>query len=174
LSPIFKGRINQAIHEVKTYDQNDETSVGLRITFVRNGLKLIKAHPFFGTGTGSYNTEYMAIKPTPPDLKIGPPNPHNSYIYIAVQFGIVGLILLLLFWAIPLLYSKFLPEREKYIARGIVLAMIIGSFSDNHILYILSRYLYMYFIAISFANLPNLMRRHDQGLRGCMRLTPDS
>jgi len=154
-SPTFKVRIDQTISDIKSYNESDETTVCLRITFVKNALKLIKKHPILGTGTGSYAKEYSAIKPTPPDLKIiNPPDPHNSYTYIGVQYGIVGIIILLLFFAVPLWYSRFLPEKEKYIARGIVITLMIGSLTNTSISDMVTRYLYIYFITLSFAALP--------------------
>ena len=39
-SPVFKGRSELMVRDVKTYHQNDNTSVGLRISFVKNSTFL--------------------------------------------------------------------------------------------------------------------------------------
>ncbi|MBU0744208.1 MAG: O-antigen ligase family protein [Gammaproteobacteria bacterium] len=162
-SSTFKGRINFIFNDIKVYQQNENTSVGLRMTFVKNGIKLIKAHPVFGAGTGSYVKEYSSIKPTPLDLNvITAPNPHNEYIYIGVQFGIVGLIVLLLFFSIPLWYSKFLPEKEKYIARGVIVSIMLGSLSNTCLSDITMRHFYIYFIALAFAALSTKIKKSSK------------
>jgi O-antigen ligase len=151
-SPTFKGRIDNVFSDIKAYRNNNElTSVGLRLAFVKNSLGLIKKHPVLGTGTGSYAKEYSQIKPTPLDIR---PNPHNEYIYITVQFGVIGLMVLLLFFAVPLWYSRFLPENEKYIARGIIVSIMLGSLANSWLLDVTQGYCYAYFIALAFAALP--------------------
>src|SRR3972149_12334511 len=158
-SSTFKGRINAVFNEVKIYQQNDNTSVGLRMTFVKNSMKLIKIHPILGTGTGSYIKEYSAIDPNN-----GYENPHNEYAYITVQFGILGLMILLLFFAIPLWYSQFLPEKEKYIARGIVISVMIGSLANCWLFDITVRCSYAYFVMLAFATLPVSSRNKGSSL----------
>jgi len=138
----------------KTDVREDFTSVGLRMRFVENALRIIKSYPLIGTGTGSYSTEYKKLKPTPPDLAVMEPNPHNEYILITVQHGILGFIILMLFFVLSLWYSKFLPEKEKYIARGIIISVMIGSLANNWLTAMLLRYSYVYFMVLAFAALP--------------------
>ncbi len=158
-SSMFKERMSAALNDIKTHQQNDNTSVGLRMTFAINGMKLIKNHPIFGTGTGSYVKEYVAITSLPPDAPGILSKPHNEYIHITVQFGILGLIVLLIFFAVPLRYSQFLPEREKYIARGIVIGLMLASLVNASLLDTTIRYCYIYFAVLAFAALP---RRHGR------------
>lgn len=147
-SPVFKKRINNAFNDIKIYNQNDNTSVGLRISFVKNSIKLIKAHPVFGTGTGSFTHEYAAIKSIPTH------NPHNEYVYIAVQFGALGLIILLLLFGVPIWYSRFLPEEYKYITRGAVLGIALGCLANSWLLDTTQGHFYAYFIVLCFSAFP--------------------
>lgn len=151
LSPTFHGRMQAIFTEIQEYERNDITSVGLRITFAKNSLKIIKRHPFLGTGTGSFAKEYAATDPNPLSFTR---NPHNEYLHIAVQFGLLGLVVLLLFFFAPLWYSRFLPEREKYIARGVVVGIMVGSLANSWLLDVTEGYFYAYFIVLAFAAFP--------------------
>jgi len=146
----FKHRMELVFKDIKTYHKDDYTSVGLRITFVKNSLKLIKSNPVFGTGTGSFAKEYREIKPTP---KIKSTNPHNEYMYVMVQFGFVGLVMLLLFFGVPWRYSRFLPAQEKYIAQGIIISIMLGSLANSWLLDVTEGHCYAYFIALAFGAL---------------------
>ncbi|HBC71838.1 MAG TPA: hypothetical protein DCZ38_03560 [Coxiellaceae bacterium] len=151
-SSTFKQRVNAIFSDVKEYHKNDMTSVGLRMTFVKNSIGLIKKHPMFGAGTGSFAKEYAAIEPTPSVLAN---NPHNEYAYITVQFGILGLVIILLFFGVPIWYSQYLPEEQKYLARGVILGIMLGSLANSWLLDVTSGHLYAYFIALAFAALPD-------------------
>lgn len=150
-APTFKNRINYAIKDIRTYNQNDNTSVGFRITFVKNSLKLIKSHPIIGTGTGSYAKEYKNIESRYPGFTR---NPHNEYMHIMVQFGFVGLIILLMLFGVPLWHARFLPEQSKYIVYGVVLSIMLGSLANSWLLDVTQGHFYAYFIALAFASLP--------------------
>ncbi len=161
-SDTFKARMMAAINDISTYHQNNDTSVGLRMAFVQNSLVLIKASPFFGTGSGSYVKEYNAIRKAAAEINIPGvvqhphdySNPHNEYVFFMVQFGVLGLVVLLLFFAVPLWYSRFLPDKEKYIARGIIISVMIGSFANCWLYDVTVRYCYAYFVVIPLATLP--------------------
>jgi O-antigen ligase len=147
-SPMFKTRTYAAIDDIKIYHKTDNTSVGLRISFAKNSLRLIKKNLFLGTGTGSFVDTYATIKHIPAG------NPHNEYLNITIQFGILGLIVLLLVFGIPLWYSRFLPEEPKYIVRAVVLGIMVGSFANSWLLDTTEGHFYVYFIVLAFAAIP--------------------
>ncbi|MDR1057117.1 MAG: O-antigen ligase family protein [Coxiellaceae bacterium] len=168
LEDINSGGGVKANENIETYFHKIGSS-GIRLHFVRNALILIKAYPIFGSGTGSYSKEYSSLNLTLFERKLFPrPNPHNEYIYIGVQFGILGLVVLILFFYMPLYYSKFLPEREKYIVRAVIVTVIIGSLANNWLTVMVYRYMYVYFVPLAFAAFP--IRKERQSLRkvfGC-------
>ena len=148
-STTFKTRINAIFDNVKVYQQNINTSVGLRISFVENSLKLIKKHPIVGTGTGSFAREYTTVGP------ILTKNPHNEYCFIAVQFGLIGFMVLLLLFGIPAWCGRFLPEEPKFIAYGTVLALALGCLANSWLLDTVPGHFYAYFIALAYAAWPH-------------------
>jgi O-antigen ligase len=155
-SSVFKERAHAIVSDVQEYKTNEVTSIGLRMSFVKNSLQLIKAHPVFGTGTGSFKTEYANIQP-PPVVKTH--NPHNEYLHIGVQFGVFGLILLLLNFAMQLWNSRLLPEPFNGIAQAVVISIMLGSLANSWLLDTTQGHFYAYFIALTFACLPGRVKR---------------
>jgi O-antigen ligase len=149
-SGVFKARVNQAITEFKTYHATSQTSVGLRMGFVKNSLQLIKAHPIIGTGTGSFTTEYNQLN-LPPELQIR--NPHNEYLHIGVQFGIIGIVLLLTLFGMQLWFSRRLADPWQSIAQAVIVAIMVGSCANSWLLDMTAGHFYAYFIALTFASL---------------------
>lgn len=94
-NPVFQNRANQAVSDVVNFNQNQNTSVGQRIQFTVNSIELIKEKPFIGHGTGSFENNYERINnQLTPNFTLAT-NPHNNYILVLVQFGIVGLLVFL-------------------------------------------------------------------------------
>lgn len=113
------------IKEIKLWNHRKSavTSSGLRLEFYLNSLKVIKKSPFLGTGTGSFKkTYYEIIEQT--DLN-KTDNPHNDYLMMAVQFGIVGLLALLGFFMTQWRYAVFLKTRSDILlSRGFILTIL--------------------------------------------------
>lgn len=94
-SPVFQLRMKVIPGEIESLREKKETSVGLRLHYWYNSWRLIKQHPCFGVGTGDFASSYKKINQqyTP---EIGATNnPHNQYIFVTAQLGIVGLFALL-------------------------------------------------------------------------------
>jgi len=93
-SSIFSERFDMAIHNTLNYDQNKGSSVGQRLTFAINGVDVFLENPVLGVGTGDLpSTMQEAHRVNTPEIK-APNNPHNMYVMMAVQFGLVGLVTL--------------------------------------------------------------------------------
>jgi O-antigen ligase len=127
-NPLFS-RAQTVIDEVREWDYQKpahrSSSSGLRLEWYLNSLKIIKQHPVFGTGTGSFTATYNElVKNT--GMKTTD-NPHNEYLMTAVQFGLAGLLVLLGFFAVQWRQTVFFKDRgQKLMARGFVLLMLIA------------------------------------------------
>ncbi|MDD5056777.1 MAG: O-antigen ligase family protein [Sideroxydans sp.] len=111
-----------------------DSSIGLRLIFWQTSLRIIADHPLLGAGTGSFAHEYSSHAGEYASLNAD--NPHNEYLIIAAQLGLLGLLGWL--W---LLYSQFklsgqLPPLYSVAAQGLVVAMAVGclfnSFLRDH------------------------------------------
>lgn len=91
-SQIFHDRVNLAVNNFIHYDSNQNSSLGKRISFLNNGLMVFYDNPLIGVGTGDLPNEMEKMhKMNTPKVK-HPDNPHNMYVMMAVQFGLLGLI----------------------------------------------------------------------------------
>ena len=90
-STIFRDRIDMAYGNVINYEVAKTTSTGQRITYAINFVELFKEHPFVGVGTGDFPQEIKKIYlKNSPEVPHGG-NPHNMYILILSQLGLLGL-----------------------------------------------------------------------------------
>ena len=124
-SENISSRISGAIDEIQTYEQgSSRSSMGMRLDWYSNCLVLFKEKPIFGYGTGGFEVAHdnlikdTAIKPTD--------NPHNEYLFIAVQLGGVGLFLFLFLMSMEIASSLKMPKPNRWVLQGVVVSMAIG------------------------------------------------
>ena len=138
-SEIFHDRVGFAISEVKNYSKNKDTntSVGLRISFTINSWEVIKENPFIGVGTGDFPNEYSKVsKINSPSIMLTK-NPHNMYILVLVQLGLIGLIsfLAIFYYQIKLSFSshdKFLRDFGLTLPLLFLLIMLSDAYLLGH------------------------------------------
>lgn len=90
VSPVVRSRVAKAQEDLMLYRQGDiNTSVGLRFHMWEIALSEIKRNPFFGIGTGGFKQSWETYKmyPSLPFYD----HPHNSFLYMMLSFGILGL-----------------------------------------------------------------------------------
>jgi O-antigen ligase len=102
-----------------------DTSVGLRLDFYRNALKMIAHRPLLGAGTGGFKTRYA--EEVVGTTAVVPAHPHNTFLFITAELGFVGLAALLALLAIQWTSARRMPHAlDKIGARAILLMFIIG------------------------------------------------
>lgn len=113
--------------------QGSLTSSGLRMDYYTNSLTIIRDHPLFGTGTGGFEKAYdEKIRNT--DM-VPSNNPHNQYLLITVQLGVLGLGLLLYLFFTQWRMAGLLPTvLEQKLARGVLLTIISGNLANSLLL----------------------------------------
>ena len=120
-----------------------------------HALKLIPHHPFFGSGVGSYETNFMTNEPEFYEVTTtAKRNPHNEFLMITVQIGVLGLLLLLYMMYKQASSTDKIKDREyRYIAQGLVLLIIIGCMGNSMILDSREGHFWAFFSALLFSNL---------------------
>lgn len=148
-------RINEGFSRTQNYLHSDKgetnTSEGQRLTFWKHSLTLISENPWFGHGTGSYPTEYSRVAAK---TDIASNNPHNEYLMITIQTGIVGLLLFLAFLFGQYQYSLKLTNEYKWLAQGVLVALATNSLFNSTILDFTEGHWFTTMIALCFATLP--------------------
>ncbi len=108
-------------------------STGARLDFWSKGYEFLKQAPLLGHGTGSIKPLYQSLEATRPSpYGEATPDPHNQFLHIALQVGLIGGALLLAMW---LAHMRMFLGRDFACAIGqaIVLQNFIGSLFNSHI-----------------------------------------
>ena len=122
-----------------------------RMEFFANTAQLIRRHPFMGTGTGSFRSEYARLVAGTDDKATS--DPHNEYLHLATQLGIPGAAFFALLLGVQWFAAARLRPPECHVGRGVVLTIAVGSLFNSLILSITGGLIYSYFSAIAFAEL---------------------
>jgi O-antigen ligase len=126
---IYEGMENTHAYLQETPGQTD-SSMGQRYTFWKYSAKLIAEKPLFGHGTGSFAQEYARVAQGEQFLA---QHPHNEFLFIGVQLGLFGLIPYLGFLGSQFCESRRLPDREKWLAQGLLISLLITSLFNTPI-----------------------------------------
>jgi O-antigen ligase len=95
ISASFHDRVNLVATGVAQWSSQvaAEDPVGQRLEFYYHTVQVIRDHPLMGAGTGGFAQAY-AVYAKQAGVPV-PSHPHNQYLLIMAQVGIVGLCLLL-------------------------------------------------------------------------------
>jgi len=123
-----------------------------RLDFYQASLAIIQEHPVLGVGTGGFTRAY-ADKTRGTD-SFQTRNPHNEYLHIAVQLGLVGLVALLyLFWQHWRESARLASPLDCHLARGLVLAIAAGCIFNSLLLDHTEGLLYAWLTGLLFSGL---------------------
>jgi O-antigen ligase len=87
---------------------SDDTS-GNRLTILRDSIPIIRQHPWFGTGLGTFPVVYPAYRSFYSDTFVNAA--HNDYLQLIVETGFIGaLALVSFFWIYVREFLRLLPE----------------------------------------------------------------
>jgi hypothetical protein len=121
-------------------------SVRVRYEYNRATLAMIRDHPLFGSGPGSYGTEYMHYRlPGAEEIQLA----HNSFLQMFSEFGILGFCsIVFLFFAA--LRGHFLSRTPQGFLIGIaLLAFGLHNLIDFDLFVPALGYVFFYFCSLS-------------------------
>ena len=153
VSPRLHDRANLVALEYQAWqpDHGKDSSTGQRLDFYYNTLQIIRQQPVFGVGTGGFPAAFAQQTQGKDVLQTR--NPHNEYLMVTAQTGVIGLALLLyLFYTqwrcAPLLETPFRQDA----ARGLVLAYMVNSMFNSPLLDHADGLLFAFMTAALFAD----------------------
>ena len=153
LSPLFKNRIQQISYDLAKFTTNPNTSIGHRIVFTKNTLEMIKNNPLVGVGTGDFPIEYEKINLVNSPAVKSTVQPHNMYLYVQSQLGIIGLVSLLwiFFTQVKIaLASNNLFNHNVGVALPVLFLLIM--LSDTYLLGHFTSNLFILFSSFIYSN----------------------
>jgi O-antigen ligase len=155
-SSVLHQGMNKIVNESQEWTAGSARhgeSVKLRLDFYVNSLEIIKESPLYGVGTGGFARAY-AEKVTAPDA-VQTDNPHNEYLMVAAQFGVVGLgVWLFLFFRQWTAAERLSSLREKMMAQGLVITILSASMVTSTLTDHTERIFFVWMSALVFAALP--------------------
>ncbi|MFZ2393473.1 O-antigen ligase family protein [Rhodoferax sp.] len=146
-------RYSDGMKEIQNwqYGNKDQTSMGLRMQYAATSLRIIAEHPLIGVGTGGFEHAYgQQIAGTAAQASN---NPHNQYLLTTTQIGLPGLLLLLAMFVVLWRTSRRLPLAEQVLARGLVLAYLVGNLFNSFLLDHTEKLLFAWAVGLLFSGL---------------------
>ncbi|MGJ4915129.1 O-antigen ligase family protein [Bradyrhizobium oligotrophicum] len=135
VSPQLQGKVATFTSQYQDY-RNDRavTSIGERLEFWRKSLRFLADAPLIGHGSGSTRHLFELAASGSRDLSssqvVG--NPHNQTLYVAVQWGALGIVILYAMWAAHLLLFRS-DGLVPWIGLLVVVQNIFTSLFNSHI-----------------------------------------
>jgi O-antigen ligase len=134
-SPQLRATIGSFGRDYRLYEeQNIPTSMGLRMEFWKKSMRFFAEAPVFGHGTGStrglFELAATGWKGSATGQVIG--NPHNQTLNVAVQWGVVGIVVLYAMWLSHLLLFRG-DGLVAWIGLLVVVQNIFTSLFNSHL-----------------------------------------
>ena len=131
-SPLMQDRVEQALQEARQHNLDDFSSTGQRMYFADKSLALIAEKPLLGWGTGAYHQQFCRVADNAQWCHLGKVHPHNQFLFIGVEHGLTGLLLLLAMIGLPVWMTRHAPAHVRGLAAAyagifVVISMTHGS-----------------------------------------------
>lgn len=131
-SNLMQERVERAINEAQKHNINDFSSIGQRLYFAQKTVQLIKEKPLLGWGTGAYHDQFCRIADSEKWCRHGKFHPHNQFLFIWMEHGLVGLSLFAGLILIPIWTTRHAPAHIRGLAAAysgifVVISMTHGS-----------------------------------------------
>lgn len=149
-------RVNQTVTDIVGFKAgNADSNDGLRMDFWVHAVGFIREAPMLGVGTGGYATKYkeVAVREGLTGNRVSD-NPHNEYLLIASQQGVIGLALFLTLWGVQWRGAGRLTPERRDLIRALLLVMASGDFFNSFILDNLEGHFYLVLTVALCAQLP--------------------
>lgn len=150
-SNTFQKRINQVITEIKEYRSARfrRSGVNLRIEFYENSLHLAESNPVFGSGTGSFGLRYSQLAKQ--NGQISTSNPHNEYVMLLVQNGVVGIVLFLSFFWTAWRSTRFMTGLDCALGQAVLAVYFVVCLVNSLMLDTTEGTLFGFLVGLTFA-----------------------
>ena len=153
ISPHFRQRIDSIQIQLTQLEKNNVNSLNTRYYLYKYSFEKIKEKPVLGYGTGSFVKEFSSISEHATKILAGVhKTPHNNYLFIWFEIGLVGLLVFLSIFFFQLKAYKSLNQgyfRMIFPAVFLVI-MLTDTYFQNHNTAVLYCYLSFIFSTYSF------------------------
>ena len=127
--------VNTFLRDYELYkERNIPTSIGLRLEYWQKSLRFIGEAPLAGHGTGSIRGLFEGAKiGTPVDASgQAVANPHNQTFAVAIQWGVIGVVILYAMWLVHLLLFRG-EGFVAWVGLLVVVQNVLSSLFNSHL-----------------------------------------
>jgi len=151
VSTSFYDRVNLTVANVtQGIPVSGDVATQERIEFYQYTVKIIEDHPMIGVGTGGFAQAY-AVYAKQAGVSV-PSHPHNQYLFIMAQVGVVGLGLLLWLFVQQWRSTSLIGDMTHgLLARGLVVTMVIGCLFNSLLIDHTEKLLYCWFSGLMYS-----------------------
>jgi O-antigen ligase len=157
-SPHLRGRVIDVVQAIQGFRAADLPgsaadvsliSAGLHLSFLKRSIQIIEQAPLIGHGTGSITELFRqsAAGQTGADVIVST-NPHNQTFAVAIQLGIIGVIVLYAMWISHAMLMFSLPGQEGWIGSLLVIQNVISSLFNSHLFDFTQGWIYVFGVGI--------------------------
>jgi hypothetical protein len=149
-SPTLRATASKFVSDYQhTRIQNIPTGLGSRLEFWHKSLDFFAEAPVIGHGTGSTRGlfEEAAIGETGVQAEIIA-NPHNQTLNVAVQCGVIGIVVLYAMWLLHLLLFRG-EGWLSWIGLLVVVQNILGSLFNSHLFDFVEGWMYVVGVGVA-------------------------
>jgi O-antigen ligase len=127
--------VNTFLRDYELYkERNIPTSIGLRLEYWQKSLRFIGEAPLAGHGTGSIRGLFEGARVGTPVDASGQAvaNPHNQTFAVAIQWGVIGVVMLYAMWLVHLLLFRG-EGFVAWVGLLVVVQNILSSLFNSHL-----------------------------------------
>lgn len=148
-SPYLRKRVQSAFAEVHSYQvKRQVTSSGLRLEMWKKSVAFVAEAPLIGHGTGATAELFRRAASSDDELSgLVTDNPHNQTLTIAVQLGLVGVVVLYAMWLSHLLLFRG-AGLVAWIGFGLVVHSIVSCLFNSFLFEFTLGWLYVFGVGV--------------------------
>ncbi len=149
-SDYLRLRLGNLANEIRMYQtENQRTSAGERIEFWKKSAAFVAEAPVLGHGTGSTRSLFARVASGGEGASsLVSSNPHNQFLAVAVQIGLVGGLLLVAMWIAHALLFRA-DGLVAWIGIVVVTQNVVGSLFNSHLFDFAQGWLYVFGVGVA-------------------------
>jgi O-antigen ligase len=148
-SPYLRKRVLDVVHEVQDYrTKGVATSSGYRLEFWTRSIAIVSQAPILGHGTGSQREQFRRTATASKGIGASTTdNPHNQTLFVAIQFGGVGTVLLYAMWLAHMLLFRG-DGLTAWIGMALVVQNIIAGLFNSSLVEFTHGWMYIFGVGV--------------------------
>ena len=148
-SPYLRTRVLAIVQEIHDYrTKSAETSSGYRLEFWTRSIAIISQAPIIGHGTGSQRDQFRHAAGASEGIAAAvTDNPHNQTLFVAIQFGALGTMLLYAMWLAHLMLFRG-DGLVPWLGTALVVQNIVGGLFNASLLEFTFGWIYIFGVGV--------------------------